>query len=535
MAGMAVLLGGLTGGARAQIVRAGDGLTQVVRAGDRLTWGVCPGVKVAAVQCAVVRVPLNHTRPDGPSITLALNRVKGIASGTSGHLGVLLVNPGGPGASGVALARYVAASLPKDVAARYDVIGFDPRGVGASEPALSCADPKKHFAAPRLDQVPKNDAAETALLARAKAYAVACGVRWGWLLPHMTTENSARDMDVIRRALGEEKISYLGYSYGTYLGAVYATLFPNRVKRLVLDSVVDPEGVWYDANIAQDHAFNRRHRAFLAWVARHHDVYHLGRTEGAVSTAWYGMRARLAARPAGGLIGPSELDDVFTVGGYTEMVWPAFAAAFSGYVRKGQALGLVNAYRRHVDHDAAAENNYAVYLAVQCRDAAWPRDWSRWVADTTEVNAKSPFMAWANAWYNAPCAFWPEPGGTPVRVGDVAHLPPVLLVQSRHDAATPFGGALRVRDRFPTARLVLEGGGNHGVALGSNLCVDQHVAAYLRDGTVPGPSTRRRSRQADANCPSMPSPRPIAPIPAGKIHTTQSLRATVPGRGTPWG
>ncbi|MEO3810128.1 alpha/beta hydrolase [Sphaerisporangium sp. B11E5] len=517
VAGMAVLLGGLTGGARAQAARAGDGVS----------WGACPGAKASAVQCAVVRVPLDHTRPDGPTIALAINRVKGVASGTEAHLGVLLVNPGGPGASGVALARYVAAALPKDVAARYDIIGFDPRGVGSSEPALSCVDPKKHFAAPRHDQVPKNEAAQAPLLARAKEYATACGTRWGWVLPHMTTENSARDMDVVRRALGEEKISYLGYSYGTYLGAVYATLFPHRVKRLVLDSVVDPDGVWYDANIAQDHAFDRRHRDFLTWVARHHDVYHLGRTEAAVSTAWYGMRAKLAAKPAGGLIGPSELDDIFTVGGYTDMVWPTFASAFSSYVRNGRTQGLVGAYRRHVDHDAAAENNYAVYLAVQCRDAEWPRDWSRWVADTTEVNAKSPFMAWANAWYNAPCAFWPVRGGTPVRVGDVAGLPPILLVQSRHDAATPFGGALRVRDRFPTSRLVVEGGGNHGVSLGASSCVDEHLATYLRDATLPGPTTRTRTRNADATCPATPFPRPVPPAPTRKTQLAKSFLHTL--------
>ncbi|GAA3810495.1 alpha/beta hydrolase [Sphaerisporangium flaviroseum] len=504
-----MLVTALTGGARGEVAAPRD----------EVAWAPCPGQKTAvAVECATVKVPVDHTRPEGQTISLALNRIKGSASHGRNGLGVLLVNPGGPGASGVNLARYVAVALPKDVAARYDVIGFDPRGVGLSEPALSCADPKKHFAAPRLDQVPKNDAAEQALLARAKHYADACGSRWSWLLPHLTTENSARDMDKIRQALGEQKISYLGYSYGTYLGAVYATLFPDRVKRLVLDSVVDPEGVWYDANIAQDYAFDRRHRDFLAWVARHNDVYHLGRTQSEVSSAWYSMRERLGARPAGGLIGPSELDDIFTVGGYTNLVWPRFAGAFSAYARKGQAEGLVSAYRVHVDHDAAAENNYAVYLAVQCRDAEWPRDWARWWADTTKVNAKAPFMAWPNAWYNAPCAFWPEKGTTPIHVGDVAHLPPILLVQSKLDAATPYAGALRVRGRFPSSRLLVETGGNHGVSLGGNICVDRHLAAYLRDGSVPGGSERHTGRQADATCPTGPEPRPVAPAPASPGH-----------------
>ncbi|MFC4584455.1 alpha/beta hydrolase [Sphaerisporangium corydalis] len=500
-----VLITGLTGGTGSAVAVPREGVV----------WGACPGAQTTPnVECAIVRAPLDPARPAGPSIGLALNRVRGAASHGPHGQGVLLVNPGGPGASGLTLARYVATVLPKDVSSRYDVIGFDPRGVGKSEPALSCVDPKKHFAAPRPDQVPANDAAEAGLLARAKEYADACGRRWSWLLPHLTTENSARDIDVIREALGEPKISYFGYSYGTYLGSVYATLFPNRVKRLVLDSVVDPEGVWYDANIAQDYAFDRRHRDFLSWVARYDSVYHLGRTEHDVAGAWYAMRARLAAAPAG-LIGPSELDDIFTVGGYTNAVWPQFAGAFAMYARKGRADGLLAAYRQHVDHDAEAENNYAVYLGVQCRDAEWPRDWAKWYADTVKVNAKAPFMAWANAWYNAPCAFWPDKGGTPIRVGNVDNVPPFLLIQSRQDAATPYPGALRVRGRFPSSRLLVEGGGNHGVSLGGNLCVDRYLAAYLRNGSLPGGTERQAGRHADAKCPAAPEPRPILPMASG--------------------
>ncbi|MDH2425244.1 alpha/beta hydrolase [Sphaerisporangium sp. TRM90804] len=508
--GVTALVAGLTGGARATGAAPGEGVV----------WGACPGVRAgAAVECATVKVPLDHSRPGGPTISLALNRIKGSASHDhAGGLGVLLVNPGGPGASGVQLARYVAAALPKDVASRYDVVGFDPRGVGASEPALSCADPKKHFAAPRLDQVPRNEAAQASLMARARRYADACGVRYPSVLPHMTTENSARDMDAIRHALGEQKVSYLGYSYGTYLGAVYATLFPHRVRRLVLDSVVDPHDVWYDANVAQDYAFDRRHRAFLAWVARYHDAYRLGRTEREVTTAWYAMRARLGDRPAG-LVGASELDDIYTVGGYSNAIWPQLANAFSSYMRKNRANELEAAYRQHVEHDAAAENSYAVYLAVQCRDAEWPRDWARWHADTVQINARAPFMAWPNAWYNAPCAFWPEKGGTPVRVGGVAHLPPILLVQSRHDAATPYPGALRVRNRFPSSRLLVEGGGNHGVSLGGNACVDRHLAAYLRDGSLPGGGAAQNpGRRPDAACDTGPDPRPLPPIVSGGGH-----------------
>ncbi|WP_344748261.1 alpha/beta fold hydrolase [Streptosporangium vulgare] len=313
---------------------------------QELVWGPCEGAPPAAgavsapagrvdnpMECATLRVPLDYANPQ-QTIGIALNRIRGKA--TNDRLGALLVNPGGPGASGRDLVKGVVAGLPEGLADRFDVIGFDPRGVGASEPALRCVDPKEYYEAPRPDQVPVTRRDESVLIARARRYAQACGERWGWMLPHMTTENSARDMDMIREALGESKISFLGYSYGTYLGAVYATLFPDRLKRLVLDSVVDPRGIWYRSNLDQSIAFQDRHRDFLKWIARHNPVYRLGATERAVSFAWDAMRDRLGDRPAGGVVGPSELDDVYTLGGYSDVIWPQLAKAFSAYVKKGE-------------------------------------------------------------------------------------------------------------------------------------------------------------------------------------------------------
>ncbi|WP_063843042.1 alpha/beta hydrolase [Sphaerimonospora mesophila] len=470
-------------------------------------------------ECASIRVPLDYAEPYGQQITIALNRIRGTVSRDADHLGSLLVNPGGPGGSGLGLARFVAAQLPRDVAARFDVIGFDPRGVGDSRPAISCVDPERYFAPPRPDNVPRGKAEEDVLVARARQYAEACGNRWSWFLPYLTTENTARDMDMIRAALGEEEISYLGYSYGTYLGAVYATLFPTRVRRLVLDSVVDPGGDWYDVNLAQDLSFQRRQRDFLAWIAEHDDAYRLGRTEKAVTFAWSSMRSRLRERPAGGIIGPSELDDIYTSGGYSNLLWPALAEAFSAYVHRGETTGLVKLFRSQAEVDAEEENSYAVYLGIECRDSAWPRDWSRWHADTVKMHAKAPFMAWQNAVYNAPCAFWPVRGGKPVKIGS-DRLPPVLLIQAERDAATPYVGALRMRDRFPTARLLTEvRGGNHGVSLAGNACVDQRLAAYLRDATrLP---RRGAARGPDATCAAQPGPRPAVRKPAA--------RASAPG------
>ena len=188
--------------------------------------------------------------------------------------GDLLVNPGGPGGSGLSLAAFVADGLSPQVAADYNIIGFDPRGVGSSQPGLTC-DPA-FFSGERPDYVPASAAAEQTLINRAKSYAADCEKRYGWLLPYMTSVDAARDMNSIRAALGVPAISYFAYSYGTYLGQVYATLFPHRLHRMVLDSTVDPTGAWYADNIAQDYAFEGRMEAFFAWVAAHNATYRLG-------------------------------------------------------------------------------------------------------------------------------------------------------------------------------------------------------------------------------------------------------------------
>ncbi|WP_107081417.1 alpha/beta hydrolase [Streptomyces yangpuensis] len=459
-----------------------------------LRWTGCATPRYPTLQCASLAVPLDHDRPAGRTITLALTRVPHTAKTSQGPL---LVNPGGPGGSGRALAGFVASALPKDVAAQYDVIGFDPRGVGKSEPALDCG--AGHFSPVRPDSVPQDAATERANLDRVRAFAESCGARHADVLPHIGTVSAARDIEVLRTALGAQRISYFGYSYGTYLGAVYAKLHPGRVHRLVLDSVVDPNGVWYEDNLSQDLAFDARHKAFLAWVARHDATYRLGTDPAAVEARWYAMRQSLRGTPAGGKVGPSELEDTYMPGGYYDGYWPNLADAFAAYAVKKDSKPLVAAYERFGAVEPSAGNSYSVYTAVQCRDSAWPRDWNEWRADMWRTHTKAPFMTWNNAWYNAPCAFWPT---EPLQAPDVtnADLPPALLLQATDDAATPFDGAVSMREKLSGSALVVEeGGGNHGIALSGNKCLDEKVAAYLRTGQA-----------ADATCPAQLAPQPTA-------------------------
>ncbi|WP_411152250.1 alpha/beta hydrolase [Streptomyces sp. A30] len=481
----------------------------------KLTWKKCGTADYPTLQCASLKVPLDHANPYGQRITLALSRVPHTAKK---YQGPLLVNPGGPGGSGLTLAGFVASSLPKAVAAQYDVIGFDPRGVGASKPALDCK--PGYFDPVRPDSVPSTPAIEKANLSRAKSFAAACGKKYASVLPYINTVSAVRDMDAIRKALGAKKINYFGYSYGTYLGAVYGKLYPDRVRRLVLDSIVDPTGVWYDDNLAQDHAFNDRHRAFMAWVAKYDATYKLGTDPEKIEATWYAMRAALAKKPAGGTVGASELEDTFLPGGYYNGYWPYLAEAFAAYVNDKNAEPLVEAYENFAAVDASGDNGYSIYTSVQCRDASWPRDWNQWRKDNWAVYEKAPFMTWSNAWYNAPCAFWPTDSLQPVNVAN-GKLPPALLFQATDDAATPYQGGATVHHMLARSSLVVEeGGGNHGISLSGNACLDKYLAAYLTDGTVP-----RGGGEADAVCQALPDPEPLA----SKAASTSSRGSTLHG------
>ncbi len=471
----------------------------------RLHWHSCL-IQGASLQCASLQVPLDYARPSGRKITLALSMVPATAP-PSQRQGDLLVNPGGPGGSGLSLAAYVAQGLNPAVAADYNIIGFDPRGVGRSRPALHC-DPS-FFAGVRPDYIPASNAAEQVLIDRAKMYANDCEKRYGWFLPYLTTRNAARDMDSIRVALGQRQISYFGYSYGTYLGQVYATMFGSRVRRMVLDSVVDPRGVWYADNISQDYAFEGRMLAFFSWVAAHSNVYRLGATRAQVDQAWYRARARLEAHPIAGprgpMIGADEFDDTFLEGGYTNSLWPGLAAALSAYLRTG-ATGQMTA--EYTDFGAQNENEFAVYNAVECADVNWPRNWSTWNTETRRVYRTAPFQAWDNAWFNATCAFWPVHGpAQPMRI-DGKGLPGILMIQGTLDAATPYQGALVARRLLPSARMVVvAGGGNHGQSLAQppNVCVNNYLNRYLATGALP-----QRPGLVNAVCPALPPPSPGA-------------------------
>ncbi|MEU6035582.1 alpha/beta hydrolase [Actinomadura sp. NPDC047616] len=489
----------------------------------RLSWSPCPAndpvekTALRGMECATLAVPLDHARPRGRKIRLALTRIRHTSRTFQG---VVLLNRGGPGAHARDLPRFVTGNLDKKVAAQYDWIGLDPRGVGGSRPALVCDRTYQDPGRPRAPYVPRSAAEERAWKNRARRFADDCARRYRSILPYMRTVDSARDIDYVRAALRQKKVTYFAYSYGTYLGAVYASMYPHRVRRMVLDSVIRPSAVWYPSNLFQNVVFESRIQSFFAWIARNHRTYKLGRTREAVARSYAKVHRAVTRKPVNGRVGPSELDDVFLTDGYNNRTWPAHARALSDYLVRRDPKPLGKLWHKPTWLD---QNNYTVYNAVECRDAAWPRNWARWHRDASRLYREGyRFETWSNTWYNAPCAFWRVPGGPKPAVRNRRGLPPMLLVASTGDAATPYAGALETHRLFPRSRLITQvRGGNHGVTFSGDRCVDKAVAAYLATGALP-PS----HAGSDLACPAPPPP---------KAGTVRRERRTGPAEGAPEG
>jgi pimeloyl-ACP methyl ester carboxylesterase len=351
----------------------------------------------------------------------------------------------------------------------------------------------------------------------------------------MSTVDNAKDMDALRSALiGDAptaKLNYYGYSYGTYLGQVYATLFPDRVGRFVFDGVVNPTDYWYGANLKQEVWFDRNLKTFFRWIAKHPGAYHLGRDARAIRRGYYRLLKKLDRHPAyHRKLGPDELTDAVIGAPYYVFDWNYIAYAYSKLVRSGRGGPMFGLYR---DANMGDDNGYAVYLGVQCTDAQTP-SWSKQKRDAWRIHKKHPYLAWDNTWFNAPCLHWPAAGRRPVAVsGSAAGAQGgrFLLVNETRDAATPYSGALRVRLLFPTSRLIAGvDGTTHAGSLRGVTCVDNRIANFLAYGTMP---TRLSGSRADVSCPKAPPPPAYAARNAGSSRlsggTGPSAHDLLPG------
>ncbi|MFI6475534.1 alpha/beta hydrolase [Streptomyces sp. NPDC050516] len=465
-------------------------------------FGRCPQVESlpASVQCGTVEVPLDYAQPTGRQIALTVSRVR--AKGV-GRQGALVFNPGGPGASSMYFPMVAQLAGWKRIAGAYDLVGYAPRGVARSAP-LSCQDPADFAKAPTESPSYPSESYKKERIAQAQAYAQGCARNAGEALRFYTSINNARDLDVLRAAIGEKKLTFMGASYGTYFGAVYATLFPSHIRRMVFDSVVDPDPqqIWYRNNLDQSLAFESRWKDFRTWVAKHDAVYHLGGTPAEVLESYEKVRAALTREPAGGKVGPAQLQAAILKAGYYDDYWSSRATALSEYL-KGNPKPLIEQAAPKPESAHDDENGNAVYTAVECNDAAWPTDFATWDRDNSKLATLAPFETWDNAWMNLPCAYWPAPQQKAVDVrAEEGALPPTLILAAERDAATPYHGALELQRRLPGSVLVTEkDAGTHGIAGGANGCVNGYVEDYLLNGRTP---VRR------ASCAPHPEPNPVS-------------------------
>jgi pimeloyl-ACP methyl ester carboxylesterase len=512
VAGLAVLLAVVTGAGTgwgtaqaAPVNPTGGHLKQQLSTPPPVAWTTCAdaALRLAGAQCGLLTVPLDYAKPAGTKIKLALSWIRHRTPDASAQ-GIMLVNPGGPGASGLTLSR-LGDYVPKSAGDAYDWIGFDPRGVGASQPRLTCDG--SYFGYARPDYVASTPELENAWLTKSAGYAAACDSAGGALLDHTRTADWVRDMDSIRAVFKARQINFYGFSYGTYLGQAYASRYPGRVRRMVWDGVVDWTKVWYQANLDQDVAFEGNLDRYFAWLAQNNGTYHLGSTAAAVKQVWQAQLAKSRTAPLAGVLGPDEWTDAFVSAGYYVYGWADLADAFVAAV-----AGNYGPMKVEYDHANGAgpgsDNTFAVYNAVQCTDAPFPADWATWRADTERVAATAPFLTWSNTWYNAPCLTWGAPPAVAKPVITGSATTSVLMVAETYDAATPFSGALQARATFPRSVLI-EGvnGTTHSGTLSGVDCVDNRIADYLLTGKV---DVRKAGSVADVKCSAVPPPFPQA-------------------------
>ncbi|MEU7879417.1 alpha/beta fold hydrolase [Microbispora bryophytorum] len=449
-----------------------------------LRWGDCAGVDDPALRCAEVTVPLDHRRPRGRTITIAISRLP--ATDPARRRGVLLTTGGGPGGPGVPLPSSLAPLLSPEVRARYDLIGFDIRFVERSTP-IGCGQAVEEPGGYRVRTAGPGSLPADA--AEARAYARDCVRAAGWALPHATTANAARDMDVIRAALGEEKISYLGGSYAGMLGAVYAVLFPGRVDRFVLDSPVNPDNAWRPYELDRTPAFEAGTGAFAAWTAERDAEYGLGGTAREVTDAVAGLIRRAGSAPivvAGHAWTSGELGTLLVAGIYDERSFGLVAAAFADIAagREPYVPFPVRPLPPPGVPGVPADNHTATNMAYRCGDGPWPRDLRDYQRDLASYSARYPLFGPANA-NITPCAFWPRIADEPVRL-PAGRAPGVLVTAALRDVAAPVANSRAVAAGIRGSRMVTIDAHTHAPypAFG-DACLNGRVDAFLVTGTLP--------------------------------------------------
>ncbi|MER6994165.1 alpha/beta hydrolase [Streptomyces sp. NPDC000410] len=487
---------GGTGATKEPATAPTDSTLPAALTGQKLDWQRCEAPVRAegsraeapgdAWQCAELKAPLDYAKPDGETIGIALIRSKATADDESERLGSLLFNFGGPGGSGV-------AGLPRSADGfgtlhrRYDLVSFDPRGVAESD-AVECRDSEQTEASLRIDSTPDTPAEEKTFLADSAAFGAGCAKRSGRVLPHVGTTSAARDMDLIRHVLGDKKLNYLGFSYGTELGAVYAHLFPKNVGRMTLDAVADPSADAVGHGRNQTRGFQRALDNYFTSTG----TAPKAGTERVVKLLDELDREPLPVSDGRELTQSLALTGIVATL-YGEDSWPQLTKGLSDAESGdgGLLLALADAYNGRGANGKYTTQDHS-QRAISCADskgritAAEVR--SKHLADFREVSPVfGPYLAWDLAGW---CADWPVAGESETPEVSAAGAAPILVVGTTGDSATPYEGAKTMADELGAGVgvLVTNRGEGHG-AYGDGACVTRTIDAYLLDGKVPANGT----------------------------------------------
>ncbi|MFC5718789.1 alpha/beta hydrolase [Streptomyces gamaensis] len=467
--------------------------------GQRLEWAACPAASGseggggggigggrppgAEWECATLRVPLDYAKPQGEKIGIALIRAK--ATDQAHRIGSLVFNFGGPGGSGVAALPAFAEDY-RNLRTRYDLVSFDPRGVGRSS-GVTCLGDRELDAYFAADATPATTARQTALVNRVAAYAAGCQRRSGKVLPYVGTTNAARDMDLLRQALGDDKLHYFGVSYGTELGGVYAHLFPKRVGRAMFDGVVDPTNDAAQGALAQTKGFQLALGNYLDACVQKADNCPTGQQI-------QQLLERLDSRPIPGG-GGRQLTRALATGGVAQAL---YSKDFWDYLTEGvedaeNGDGRVLMALADSMNGRGQDGRYSTLQsslnAISCADSAERYTAREIAAKVPEFRRASPVFGDFMAWSLTQCTGWPVKGQW--RTPDVSAkgAPPIVVVGNTGDPATPYEGAHRMAQALGPGvgvELTFRGQG-HGAYDSGNACVKGAVDTYLLEGTVPEP------------------------------------------------
>ncbi|MGW4431975.1 alpha/beta hydrolase [Streptomyces tendae] len=458
---------------------------------QKLAWRDCG---VPGFQCATMKAPLDYAKPGEGDVRLAVARKK--ATGPGKRLGSLLVNPGGPGGSAIGyLQQYAGIGYPAKVRAQYDMVAVDPRGVARSEP-VECLDGPEMDAYTQTDVTP-DDAGETDELVDAyKEFAEGCGADAPKLLRHVSTLEAARDMDVLRAVLGDGKLTYVGASYGTFLGATYAGLFPDRTGRLVLDGAMDPSLPARRLNLEQTEGFETAFQSFAKDCVRQSDCP-LGDKNTAPDQVGKNLKSffdDLDAKPlpAGDADGRKLTESLATTGViaamYDEGAWQQLRESLTSAIKEKDGAGLLilsdSYYEREAD--GGYSNLMFANAAVNCLDLPAAFSSPDEVRDALpEFEKASPVFGEGLAWSSLNCAYWPvKPTGEPHRI-EAAGATPIVVVGTTRDPATPYRWAEALSDQLASGHLLTYEGDGHTAYGRGSTCIDSEINTYLLRGTAP--------------------------------------------------